>query len=154
MNFLWGLWSSGKEFLGIFLGRAGSDQGPMERSLVFGGDFNEILFPNERLRGGRLSSTMRCFSKILNELGLRDLPLQGGPFYLEGGCDGRLMSRLDRFLVSDDWESQFGNAIQRILPRPVSNHSPILLDNKGVRSGPSPFCFELMWLKFEGFKDF
>ena len=89
---------------------------------------------------------MRCFSKILNELGLRDLPLQGG-------CDGRTMSRLDRFLVSDNWESHFGNAIQRILPRPVSNHSPILLDNEGVRSGPSPFRFELMWLKFEGFKE-
>ena len=62
------------------------------------------------------------------------------------------MSRLDRFLVSVDWESQFSNAIQRILPSPVFDHSPILLDIEGVRSCPSPFRFELMWPKVEGFK--
>ena len=40
-----------------------------------GGDFNGILSPNERSRGGRLSSAMRRFSEVLNEMGLRDLLL-------------------------------------------------------------------------------
>ena len=43
--------------------------------------------------------------------------------------------------------------IQRRLPRPVSDHFPIMLDSEGVRTGPSPFRFELMWLKYEGFKE-
>ena len=63
------------------------------------------------------------------------------------------MSRLDRFLVSPDWESQCDRVIQRRLPRPVSDHFPIMLDSEGVRTGPSPFRFELMWLKYEGFKE-
>ena len=63
------------------------------------------------------------------------------------------MSRLDRFLVSSDWESQFCNVAQRSLPRPISNHFPLLLDSDGVRSSPSPFRFELMWLKFKGFRE-
>ena len=42
---------------------------------------------------------------------------------------------------------------QRCLPRPVSDHFPILLDSDGVRTGLAPFRFELMWLKYEGFKD-
>ena len=63
------------------------------------------------------------------------------------------MSRLDRFLVSGDWESQCNKAIQRCLPRPIFDHSPILLGSDGVRTGPSPFRFELMWLKFECFKE-
>ena len=42
---------------------------------------------------------------------------------------------------------------KRCLPRPVSDHFPILLDSDGVRMGPSPFRFELMWLKYEGFKE-
>ena len=42
---------------------------------------------------------------------------------------------------------------QRCLPRPVYDHFPILLDSDGVRMGPSPFRFELMWLKYEGFKE-
>ena len=48
------------------------------------GDFNVTLSPNERKRGGKLSPSMRCFAEVVNELGLIDLPLQGGPFHLEG----------------------------------------------------------------------
>ena len=43
--------------------------------------------------------------------------------------------------------------MQSCLPRPVSDHCPILLDNNGVRTSPSPFYFELMWLKYAGFKE-
>ena len=63
------------------------------------------------------------------------------------------MSRIDRFLVSRDWESYFSRITQSTLPRPVSDHFPILLDGGGIRSEPSPFRFENMWLKAEGFKD-
>ena len=96
---------------------------------------------------------MRRFAEIVNELGLRDLPVQGGLFIWSGGRNGRSMSRLDRFLVSSYWESQFCNVAQRSLPRPISDHFPLLLDSDGVRSGPSPFRFELMWLKFRGFRE-
>ena len=34
---------------------------------------------NERNRVGRMSNPMRRFAEILNELGLRDIPLQGAP---------------------------------------------------------------------------
>ena len=37
--------------------------------------------------------------------------------------------------------------------RPISDHFPILLDSDRIRTGPSPFWFELMWLKYEGFKE-
>ena len=63
------------------------------------------------------------------------------------------MSRLYRFLVSTDWESKFSKAVQSTLPRPVSDHCPILLDSEGIKSGPRLFQFEIMWLKYEGFKD-
>ena len=82
-----------------------------------------------------------------------NIPLQGGPFTWRGGHNNHSMSRLDRFLITADWECRFNNVVQSILPRPVSDHCPILLDNEGIRSGPSHFHFEIMWLKFEGFKD-
>ena len=131
----------------------GSIKGLWDVPWCFGGDFNEILYPNERFRGSRFSNSMRRFSDILNDLELRDLPLQGGSYTWSGGINDRSMSRLDKFLVTADWESHCNKVTQRRLPRPVSNHFPILLDSEGVRMGPSPFCFELMWLRFEGFKE-
>ena len=35
----------------------------------------------------------------------------------------------------------------------MSDHFPILLDGGEVRRGPTPFRFENMWLKEDGFKD-
>ncbi|RVW40426.1 hypothetical protein CK203_090038 [Vitis vinifera] len=39
------------------------------------------------------------------------------------------------------------------LSRPTSDHFPIILKGGGLRRGPSPFRFENMWLKVDGFKD-
>ena len=43
-----------------------------------GGDFNVVRYPNERLKGGSLTSAMWAFTDFINELGLIDLPLIGG----------------------------------------------------------------------------
>ena len=118
-----------------------------------GGDFNVSIFPCESNKGGRVTSAMRRFAEVIDDLEVRDISLQGGPFTWSGGSNNRVMSRIDRFLVSRDWESYYNRVIQSTLPRPVSDHFPILLDGGGIRSGPSPFCFESMWLKFEGYKD-
>ena len=90
---------------------------------------------------------------MLDELALRDLPLQGGPYMWSGWLNGQSRSRLDRFLISEDWENHFSGVSQCTLPRPVSDHYPILLDGGGVRRGPIPFRFENMWLKEERFKE-
>ena len=43
--------------------------------------------------------------------------------------------------------------MQGVLPKPVFDHFPILLDGGGMRRGPSTFRFENTWLEEEGFKD-
>ena len=117
------------------------------------GDFNMIRYHSERSRGGNLSPNMRGFLDVIEDLELRDLPFQGGRFTWSDSLSNRSKFRIDRFLISDEWEVHFPGVVQCILPKPVSDHFPILLDGGGVRRGPIPFRFENMWLKEEGFKD-
>ena len=63
------------------------------------------------------------------------------------------MSRIDRALVSLDWEEYFENVSQRVLPCVILDHCPLLLEAGVVRRGRSAFKFENRWLKVKGFVD-
>lgn len=62
-------------------------------------------------------------------------------------------SRIDRFLVSPEWEAQFSGVSHRRLPTLFSDHFLILLDCGDFHGGSRPFKFENMWLKSEAFVD-
>ena len=91
--------------------------------------------------------------EFIEDLNLIDLPLERGSDTRSSGTDQPAMSRIDRALVIPDWEEHFPNVIQRILSRPISDHSPILLEAGGMAKGKSPFRFENQWLKTKGFVD-
>ena len=64
------------------------------------------------------------------------------------------MARLGRCLVTEDWDLFVGGVRQCLLPRPTSYHFRVMLEGGGrsIR-GPSPFRFENLCLKAEGFKN-
>ncbi|KAL6314219.1 hypothetical protein AAG906_011970 [Vitis piasezkii] len=103
----------------------GAIRGIWEGPWCLGGDFNITLAQGERSRQGRVTSAMRRFAEVVDELGLVDLQLQGGAFTWSGGLNSLSKARLDRFRC------------------PLGSW----------RRGPSPFRFENMWFKVEGFKD-
>ena len=47
-------------------------------------------------------------------------------------------------LASVDWVDHFGNVSQRVLPRVVLDHYPLLVEASGVYKGRSAFKFENM----------
>jgi hypothetical protein len=115
-----------------------------------GGDFDVTLFHNERSGGVRRRRAVAAFADFIAELGLMDLPLAGG---VSTWANNDSWSRLDRFLVSPDWELKYPGLMQKKLLRVCSDHAPIILMRGCVQNGKSAFKFENMWLKEEGFVD-
>ena len=112
-----------------------------------------VRFPSEQLGCTKLTSHMTDFSDFIDTSNLVDLPLGGGPSTWSSGSANPSMSRIDRFLISSDWEDRYPDVIQKLLPRPLSDHFPLLLEVGSLARGKSPFQFENMWLKNDGFVD-
>ena len=51
------------------------------------GDFNSIICPEERNRGGSLNLDMERFFEVIKDLELEDMPLLGAPFTWSGGVN-------------------------------------------------------------------
>ena len=118
-----------------------------------GGDFNVVRFPSEKSVMVSFNSTMHEFNDFISECGLMDIYLEGGLFTWSNNRDVSAMSRIDRFLFSPAWVDHFGLVNQHRLPRLLSDHFSIRLDCGRIVGGKSPFWFENMWLKVEGFVD-
>ena len=67
----------------------GAIRGLWTEPWCIGGDLNVTRFPDERNKEGRILSSMRRFSQVIEELELKDLPLQGGPYTWKGGLNSQ-----------------------------------------------------------------
>lgn len=121
--------------------------------LCLGGDWNVVRFPSEKLNGSQFSADMIAFSDWINCHSLVDLHLGGSKLTWSNHQNLPSMSRLDIFLLSNDWINLYPKVCQITLAKkPISDHYPILLDSFCERWGPSAFRFELMWLEGNNFE--
>jgi len=67
--------------------------------------------------------------------------------------NGSVMSKLDRFLLFDDWLSQWPDTTQFVLERDFCDHCPILLRSRIIDWGPKTFKIMDWWLKDKGFQN-
>ena len=58
----------------------GSIRGLWDGPWCVKGDFNMTCVPGERKRGGRTSTSMRRFFDVVEDLRLKETPLERGPF--------------------------------------------------------------------------
>ncbi|XP_058759232.1 uncharacterized protein LOC131632500 [Vicia villosa] len=119
-----------------------------------GGDFNEITSRAERLGagGGFNLRGMEEFREFIASMGVVDIPCVGKYSWFKD--NGKSMSRIDRFLVSESLIDDWGVINQRIGNRDISDHVPINLNCGDVDWGPKPFRFNNAWINHKDFKEF
>jgi len=119
------------------------------------GDFNAVRNVEERWskRGNSAAYDVNYFSHFIDDNGLIDLPLCGRRYTWYKG-DGSARSRLDRFLLSEEWCLQWPNCRQVALLRGLSDHCPLLLSVDEENWGPRPVRMLKCWQELTGYKQF
>ena len=117
------------------------------------GDFNMILHASEKNNNNLDRANMNRFREFVSGLELKDVYMHGRLFTWSNERRTPTMSRLDRALVSIDWELTYPDALLQTLSSSVSDHAPIHLSMAAGLRPKQRFKFELFWLKLEGFED-
>ena len=95
------------------------------------------------------------FNACIETLNLRELALSGRRFTWASSAEVPTYEKLDKILVSTDWEQNFPISTVEALTRELSDYTPLLLDtgNAAHRGNNHLFKFELGWLTRDGFHD-
>ncbi|KAK5793162.1 hypothetical protein PVK06_034300 [Gossypium arboreum] len=117
---------------------------------LVGGDFNDILFANEK-QGGILREEVRmeAFRQNLESCQLMDIGYLGPWFTWERGrlLDNNIRERIDRGVANDALIQLFPSFSLRHLPHSFFDHCPLLIETevRGRESRIDCFCFEAWW---------
>jgi hypothetical protein len=119
------------------------------------GDSNIIRRQEEKNNDNFHARWPFIFNAIIESLDLREIALPGRQFTWGNRRDNPTYEKLDRILARVEMEQKFPLLSVRALTRTGSDHTPLLLDfGSPAHRGKSPtFCFELSWLRQDGFID-
>lgn len=117
------------------------------------GDFNEVRKKDERCNTQFSQKGADSFNEFINNNQLVDIPI-GGTRFTRISDDGSKFSKLDRFLVSENFQEVMGGVVCTALDRRLSDHCPLLLKEDKMRDfGPKPFRTLDVWWNETGVDD-
>ncbi|XP_074315261.1 uncharacterized protein LOC141651444 [Silene latifolia] len=127
-------------------------QGPWS----IGGDFNCVLYAKERMGGNVTNAESELFQDCLDYCCLTDIKAIGS-FYTWNNKqppDSRVYSRLDKFLVNNNWMVRFPEYFANFLPEGNFDYSPCLVakDTRHL-SKNRPFKYFNMWSSAPSFQE-
>jgi hypothetical protein len=112
-----------------------------------------ILRSSEKNNDNLDRCLMAKFREFVRVMELKDLYLHGRLFTWSNGRENPTLTRIDRALVSVDWDLAFPDALLQALSALISDHTPLHLSlNQGFRP-KHRFKFEVFWAKLPGFQD-
>jgi hypothetical protein len=112
-----------------------------------------ILYASEKNNGTLDRNMMSRFRNFVEEHELKDLYLHGRRFTCSNERELPTMTRIDRALVSVDWDLMNAEAIMQVLSSSASDHAPLHISLNAAFRPKRRFRFEVFWTKLEGFED-
>jgi hypothetical protein len=119
---------------------------------IVGGDFNILRHSGEKNRNFTPSHFSDLFNTIIHLLGPREIFMHGGKYTWSNKHVIPTMEKLDRVLMSPEWEDLFPLVHVRKLVRDISDHKALLLntgEQSPLNNKSRDFRFDLSWLKNE-----
>ena len=121
---------------------------------VLWGDFNVIRKSADKNKPGGYNHWSFVFNAIIEQDGLRELPLNGRNFTWANNLPEPTYEKLDRILIYPDCEDHYPLTEVYALERELSDHTPLILDTGENTYSPPIFRFENSWMMRDGFKEF
>lgn len=116
--------------------------------LLIGGDFNIIRYANEKNTRDGVHRHTDLFNSVIHFYELREIIMTGGMFTWSNNQDFPVLEKLNRILVTKEWEDIFPQAMVKKLPGEISDHNPLILSSRICDKVPViQFKFNLNWLK-------
>lgn len=114
-------------------------------------DFNVYRWSFETTSPHPSQINMRRFNSFIASADLIE-PIQiNGTYTWSNLRCSPVLTKLDRFLYTQNWEEKFqSHQVKQLSPK-ISNHFPILLEAKSLKWGPFPFKFDNRWLSDKRF---
>ncbi|XP_071699421.1 uncharacterized protein [Rutidosis leptorrhynchoides] len=116
---------------------------------VLCGDFNEVRCEDERFNCIFNKARADKFNHFISSNCLIDLPLCGKK-YKRYSDNGVKFAKLDRFLISENFNNNWPGLNAAILDHNLSDHCPIILRDGIIDFGPKPTKVFNVWLILPG----
>jgi exonuclease III len=121
--------------------------------LLIGGDYNILRHLSEKCNDRYNNRWPFLFNAIIDSLNLRELEMSGRKYTWANNLNTPTFEKLDRILMTTEWEEKFSFTTVHTLPREISDYTPILLNSGDTNSRVSEplFNFKSGWLLRDGF---
>lgn len=90
-------------------------------------DFNLLLDPTDKNRRNVNQRNMGRFRRFVEDMQLKDIPIHGRRYTWSNEYDNPTFEKLDRVLVSMDWEARFPLCFVQALSSDMSDQCPLHL---------------------------
>lgn len=99
------------------------------------GDFN-LIYREEHKNNSNLNRRMMgCFWRLINELALKEIYLNGRRYTWSNGQNPPSLVHLNRFFCTSDWEDTHGGCHLRCLASVISDNCLLVLDCAPIPPG-------------------